>query len=500
MKKLFICVMTSLCSTFAFADADLVVKPATISGGNGTMEVVINKANTTAFQFDVALPAGVSATGFSLAGAPATRKFEQAHYNAETNTYRFLTYDEGNAGLGATATFNIALAAADGAVTGVAQTENVLLVDPDGNGTDVAGANTDITVNDGATITIGSSGATTYVSNVDLDFTNSGLKAYVVMGVDIVDGTKGIWQASVSKVPANTPIVVTGPEGTHTVDKTTLKYTYYDNLLVGNNSDADAYVDATGGKWFFRLGTKGFSEFTGEASRKVGAHKAYICVDPLPAAKVGSNVPITIGEGNVGTSLCADVDLDFSDNKALKAYTVMGYDEGVMIASVNQVSAGTPLYIEGPAGSYSITSKATQAIFTNLMIGNNTDEKITIQPTETKDGVDYQNLFIGSAGFTVVSGTRSVGAHKSYVQIKKDYYKAPATVRGDVDGCVLSNVEVVEVIRSVVANDNDNTTGIRSIDEGQFTNDTWYNLNGQRIDTPAKKGLYIKNGKKVLVK
>ena len=111
MKKLFICVMTSLCSTFAFADADLVVKPATISGGNGTMEVVIKKANTTAFQFDVALPAGVSATGFSLAGAPATRKFEQALYNAETNTYRFLTYDEGNAALNAATTFNIALAA-----------------------------------------------------------------------------------------------------------------------------------------------------------------------------------------------------------------------------------------------------------------------------------------------------------------------------------------------------------------------------------------------------
>ena len=147
MKKLFICVMTSLCSTFAFADADLVVKPATISGGNGTMEVVINKNNTTAFQFDVALPAGVSATGFSLAGAPATRKFEQALYNAETNTYRFLTYDEGNAALNATTTFNVTLAAADGAEEGVAETTSVLLVDPDGNGTDVDNSSTPIVFN-----------------------------------------------------------------------------------------------------------------------------------------------------------------------------------------------------------------------------------------------------------------------------------------------------------------------------------------------------------------
>ena len=80
MKKLFICVMTSLCSTFAFADADLVVKPATISNGNGTMQVVINKAGQTAFQFDVKLPAGVSATAFTLTGAPESRKFEKAEY------------------------------------------------------------------------------------------------------------------------------------------------------------------------------------------------------------------------------------------------------------------------------------------------------------------------------------------------------------------------------------------------------------------------------------
>ena len=99
MKKLFICVMTSLCSTFAFADADLVVKPVTISNGNGSMEVVINKTGTTAFQFDVKLPANVSATAFGLDGAPATRKFEKALYNANDNVWRFLSYDENNAQL-----------------------------------------------------------------------------------------------------------------------------------------------------------------------------------------------------------------------------------------------------------------------------------------------------------------------------------------------------------------------------------------------------------------
>ena len=40
-------------------------------------------------------------------------------------------------------------------------------------------------------------------------------------------------------------------------------------------------------------------------------------------------------------------------------------------------------------------------------------------------------------------------------------------------------------------------TGIRAIEETE-SNEVWYNLNGQRIDKPAKKGLYIRNGKKVV--
>lgn len=41
------------------------------------------------------------------------------------------------------------------------------------------------------------------------------------------------------------------------------------------------------------------------------------------------------------------------------------------------------------------------------------------------------------------------------------------------------------------------TTGINSVDSGQVTVDSYYNLAGQRVDQPAK-GLYIVNGKKVI--
>ena len=60
-----------------------------------------------------------------------------------------------------------------------------------------------------------------------------------------------------------------------------------------------------------------------------------------------------------------------------------------------------------------------------------------------------------------------------------------------------TEVEMFSLPLGVLGEDGD-ATGIRAIEESQ--NDTWYNLKGQRIDAPTKKGLYIKNGKKVIVK
>jgi arabinan endo-1,5-alpha-L-arabinosidase len=46
----------------------------------------------------------------------------------------------------------------------------------------------------------------------------------------------------------------------------------------------------------------------------------------------------------------------------------------------------------------------------------------------------------------------------------------------------------------------ESTTGINSIDNGQGTIDTWYDLKGRKIKTPQRKGIYIQNGKKYIVR
>ena len=47
----------------------------------------------------------------------------------------------------------------------------------------------------------------------------------------------------------------------------------------------------------------------------------------------------------------------------------------------------------------------------------------------------------------------------------------------------------------------DDATGIRSMDNGQWTMDNWYDLNGRKLNAaPKRKGVYIKNGQKVVIK
>ena len=491
MKKLFTMLVATVCATMAYAQ-EVTVKDVTMSAGETpNMEVSISNVNQyTAFQFDLALPTGFSVKNASLSGTTATtRKLEKALYDEATNKWRFLSYDEGNAKLAEGTTVNITLEAADGAEGGDVAGSDILVVTPEAVSTAQASASAKITISGDVTIKVGSSKATTFVCDDALDFTESDLTAYIVTGIE----GNSLWLARVKTVPAGTPIYVkANAAGDYTVSKTTLPRTYFKNFLIGNNSDAPISVTPEGSDQYLFLSTSGFSTFT--AARNIGAHKAYIRVASLPAAKEGSAWPLSIGTAEK-TTLCADVDLDFSDQTDLKAYTVMGYEKGSLwLAPVQRASAGTPLYIKGPKGDYSITSTAVQTVYANMLVGNNSDSPITIHPT---DG-DYTNLFLASSGFSTFSADRNTGAHKSYVQILTSYTTDPAPTRGSNKSFVLNENEA-EMTRSIIIGDDDNATGISRV-AAEAGNDTWYNLNGQRIDTPTKKGLYIKNGKKVIVK
>lgn len=43
-------------------------------------------------------------------------------------------------------------------------------------------------------------------------------------------------------------------------------------------------------------------------------------------------------------------------------------------------------------------------------------------------------------------------------------------------------------------------TGIVTVNHENEMNDVWYNLSGLPVEAPSKAGIYIRNGKKVVVK
>ncbi len=55
-------------------------------------------------------------------------------------------------------------------------------------------------------------------------------------------------------------------------------------------------------------------------------------------------------------------------------------------------------------------------------------------------------------------------------------------------------------VSKVSTDDNGNSTGITSIQQVANTSNAIYNIQGMRVSDTSKKGLYIINGKKVLVK
>ena len=75
MKKLFVCVMASLCSAIAYAQKDeVVVNDVTMRpGSNAQMEVTLNNPSKdyTALQFKLSLPEGISIAPSSLSSLEA---------------------------------------------------------------------------------------------------------------------------------------------------------------------------------------------------------------------------------------------------------------------------------------------------------------------------------------------------------------------------------------------------------------------------------------------
>ena len=181
------------------------------------------------------------------------------------------------------------------------------------------------------------------------------------------------------------------------------------------------------------------------------------------------------------TTWCSKYDLDFTNVAGIKAYTATGYNDvtkTIWLTRVTEVPAGTGILVKGDAGTYKIPHASVRAAYANWFVGNLGD---AIKIAET-DG-DKTNYYLsGKDGtFVSVNGSANIGKNKAYLQL-------PTSVFGGTRSIGISY------------DDEDGTTSIKSLSpvlsEGEGE---WFTLQGQRVAKPGK-GLYIRNGKKVIVR
>ena len=191
----------------------------------------------------------------------------------------------------------------------------------------------------------------------------------------------------------------------------------------------------------------------------------------------------TIKEGFSATTFSCDKALDFSNVEGITANIIT--DENGATAQVWKVPAGEGLYIEGAAGDYEVPFLAdetkAETITGNLLVGT-ISEPVN---TKTLEG-NYTYYLFGKqngkeAFFRVGESTPDT---KATASAGKAYLAVPGA----------GNAKEMIVIGGDV-------TGIESIENGTIVNDNYYTIDGKLVKgQPTQKGIYVVNGRKVVIK
>ena len=208
-------------------------------------------------------------------------------------------------------------------------------------------------------------------------------------------------------------------------------------------------------------------------------------VNPTIAMKTSSGADRTM----IGYS--SQYSLDFTGINDVRAYIAIGFTDtkNVIMARVNIVPANTGIVLKSDVAGVEVEVPVTTSdvCYANLL--KPAMNNVTIYPTEDIDAVNYTNLMVGKLandemGFVTLPSSNTY-SNKCYLQIPTAFYESAASAR---EGGL--EIEFVDT----------ETTDIRSLmHKGSATNDAYYDLQGRKV-TPVKKGIYIHNGKKVIVK
>ena len=201
-------------------------------------------------------------------------------------------------------------------------------------------------------------------------------------------------------------------------------------------------------------------------------------------------VPVKIGETGYASLYYEKQNLEITIDSDISAYIVTSTDVTSNFANwaptygtFNKkfvIPAGTAVVLNGTPGEYqfNIVGEAdVESPAENLLLGTDNET-----PIEAEDGFTYYILANGGAGVgfyygAANGGSFTNGAHKAFLAV-------PSTLAAGAKSFVFNGA-----------------TGINGVENNVAGNDAVYSLQGVRMNTQnLRRGIYVVNGKKVVIK
>ena len=206
----------------------------------------------------------------------------------------------------------------------------------------------------------------------------------------------------------------------------------------------------------------------------------YICNYKAPTfTKVYDEVPVITGETGWATGCLT---YDAAVPAGAKAYYISAATASTLtLTEVAFIPAGEGFIFNAAQGNYEFEhAESVSPISGNLLVGTTTATTVEASSVYVLAKIDSETV-----GMKLYSGT-SIAAGKAYLP--------------------KSNLPKVAGTRALNFDFGDGTTAIKSIDDLQIDDQrsadaSWYDLSGRRLATKSTaKGLYIVNGKKVVIR
>lgn len=243
-----------------------------------------------------------------------------------------------------------------------------------------------------------------------------------------------------------------------------------DKEAVGDNGKAAIEIDEDGVATIIFQGTNSRNDLRYNSSSKI--FSCYVSGNTQKVVYLYRLVEATSFDISMGAAgwrtLVSSVDATLPEG--LKAYTVSGISatessSTAQLAEATAIKAGEPYLLNGAAGTYTLTvTEGVAAPATNLL---------KVSDETTTNGVYVLANHDAKVGFYKWAGGL-LGAGRVYL---------PGSANA----------------KEFIGFSFDETTGINSLQTEKKANGQFFNLAGQRVAQP-QKGLYIVNGKKVIVK